>query len=41
GWDGKNQGGKECPSGTYFYIIKSTGKDGKAYDQKGNVSLYR
>ncbi|MGZ3901827.1 MAG: T9SS type B sorting domain-containing protein, partial [Bacteroidia bacterium] len=40
-WDGKNQEGKECPSGTYFYIIKSTGKDAKAYDQKGNVSLYR
>jgi gliding motility-associated-like protein len=41
GWDGKNQAGKECPSGTYFYIIKATGKDGKEYDQKGNVSLYR
>lgn len=41
GWDGKNQEGKECPPGTYFYIIKATGKDGTAYDQKGNVSLYR
>ncbi|MGZ3901730.1 MAG: T9SS type B sorting domain-containing protein, partial [Bacteroidia bacterium] len=40
-WDGKNQEGKECPAGTYFYIIKSTGKDTKTYDQKGNVSLYR
>ncbi|MCW3078521.1 MAG: domain containing protein, partial [Bacteroidetes bacterium] len=41
GWDGKNQEGKDCPSGTYFYIIKATGKDGTSYDKKGNVSLYR
>ncbi|MBA2611773.1 MAG: gliding motility-associated C-terminal domain-containing protein [Bacteroidetes bacterium] len=40
-WDGKNSSGKELPVGTYFYIIKATGKDGKEYDQKGNVSLYR
>ena len=40
-WDGKNQEGKECAAGTYFYIIKATGKDGSTYDKKGNVSLYR
>ena len=40
-WDGKNQEGKEAAVGTYFYIIKATGKDGQAYDKKGNVSLYR
>ncbi|MBA2612021.1 MAG: gliding motility-associated C-terminal domain-containing protein [Bacteroidetes bacterium] len=40
-WDGKNMSGKETAVGTYFYIIKGTGKDGKEYDQKGNVSLYR
>jgi gliding motility-associated-like protein len=40
-WDGKNQFGKECASGTYFYIIKAQGKDGQEFDQKGNVSLYR
>ncbi len=40
-WDGKNAAGKELPVGTYFYIIKGTGKDDKLYDQKGNVSLYR
>jgi len=40
-WDGKNQTGKDCVAGTYFYIIKATGKDGQTYDKKGNVSLYR
>jgi gliding motility-associated-like protein len=40
-WDGKNQQGKECPSGVYFYTIKATGKDGESYDKKGNVSLFR
>lgn len=40
-WDGKNQAGKECPAGTYFYIIKAKGKDSQEYDQKGNVSLFR
>jgi len=41
GWDGKNLGGKEVPSGTYFYILKATGKDGQAFEQKGTVNLYR
>jgi gliding motility-associated-like protein len=40
-WDGKNQLGKEVAEGTYFYIVTATGKDGKAYDTKGTVSLYR
>jgi gliding motility-associated-like protein len=40
-WDGKNPSGKDCPDGTYFYIIKAKGKDGKDYDQKGNLSLFR
>jgi gliding motility-associated-like protein len=40
-WDGKNQFGKDCSDGTYFYIIKATGKDGQPYDLKGNVSLFR
>ena len=41
GWDGKNQYGKECAAGVYFYVIKAIGKDGQEYDQKGNVSLFR
>ncbi len=40
-WDGKAQTGKECADGSYFYIIKATGKDGQEYDLKGNVSLFR
>ena len=40
-WDGKTLEGKDSPAGTYFYIIKATGKDGTTYDKKGNVSLYR
>jgi gliding motility-associated-like protein len=40
-WDGKNLSGKDCPAGTYFYIIKATGKDGEEYDLKGNVTLIR
>ena len=40
-WDGKYQSGKQAADGTYFYLIKAMGKDGKAYDKKGTVSLYR
>jgi gliding motility-associated-like protein len=40
-WDGKNQSGKECAAGTYFYIIKAQGKDGQDFNEKGNVSLFR
>ncbi len=40
-WDGKTPAGKEVPTGTYFYIIKATGTDGKAYEQKGYITLLR
>ncbi|MCA6436375.1 MAG: gliding motility-associated C-terminal domain-containing protein, partial [Bacteroidetes bacterium] len=40
-WDGKNFKGQECPSGTYFYVIKGSGKDGTEYEKKGNLSLFR
>lgn len=40
-WDGKNFGGKEVPVGTYFYILKAKGGDGKDYEDKGSISLYR
>jgi gliding motility-associated-like protein len=40
-WDGMNQYGNKAATGTYFYVIKATGKDGKDYEEKGTVSLYR
>ena len=40
-WDGKNQLGKDCSEGTFFYILKAKGKDGQEYELRGNVSLYR
>lgn len=40
-WDGKNLSGKEVPDGTYFYMLKATGKDDVPYEKQGTVSLYR
>jgi len=40
-WDGKNQFGKECAEGTYFYTIKATGADGNAFNEKGTINLVR
>ena len=39
-WDGKNKSGKLVPDGTYFYIIKATGLDDKAYDLSGFVQMF-
>ncbi|MGZ4037065.1 MAG: T9SS type B sorting domain-containing protein, partial [Bacteroidia bacterium] len=41
GWDGKNLFGKEVPTGTYFFILKATGKDGQSFEKKGTVNLYK
>lgn len=41
GWDGSAPNGDDCPSGTYYYIVKATGFDGKNYDLEGNVTLLR
>ncbi|MFL5764865.1 MAG: gliding motility-associated C-terminal domain-containing protein [Bacteroidia bacterium] len=38
GWDG-NINGKAAQDGTYFYIIKATGMDGKEYDAQGYVQV--
>ena len=40
-WDGNNQAGQAVSEGTYFYILKGTGKDGHVYESKGNISLFR
>lgn len=41
GWDGRTTSGEEVPTGTYFYIIKATGNDGKDYLKKGSLTLIR
>jgi gliding motility-associated-like protein len=38
GWDGKING-KDAQDGTYYYVIKATGMDGKEYDAQGYVQL--
>jgi len=40
-WNGKNSAGKEASGGIYFYVLKARGKDGKEYNEKGNVTLLR
>lgn len=40
-WDGKTLSGKDCPDGTYFFIIKAVGVDGKEYMETGTFSLIR
>jgi gliding motility-associated-like protein len=40
-WDGKTPYDEEASDGTYFYVIRATGKDGQNYQQKGTISLIR
>ncbi len=40
-WDGKNQESKDLSEGTYFYVIKASGKDGQLFNRTGTVSLLR
>ncbi|MEO6903959.1 MAG: PKD-like domain-containing protein [Bacteroidia bacterium] len=39
GWDGRSATGLPAVSGTYYYIIKATGFDGKKYLEKGSLTL--
>ncbi|MDQ3048587.1 MAG: gliding motility-associated C-terminal domain-containing protein [Bacteroidota bacterium] len=41
GWDGRTASGVAAPDGTYFYMIKAKGFDGKEYFERGNFSLVR
>ena len=41
GWDGKNEEGKNCSDGTYYYIITAKGYDNKNYNIHGVVTLIR
>ncbi len=41
GWDGKLPSGSEASAGVYFYVIKAVGFDGKTYNKKGSLHLFR
>lgn len=41
GWNGNAKNGAPAPDGTYYYIIKASGFDGKDYELKGFLSLVR
>lgn len=41
GWDGRTSSGVPAPDGTYFFMIKATGIDGKEYEEKGSFTLIR
>jgi PKD repeat protein len=40
-WDGNDLDGKISKVGTYYYILKAQGVDGKKYEQKGAINLTR
>lgn len=40
-WDGKATGGAAAPDGTYFFMLKATGFDGKEYEEQGYLTLFR
>jgi len=39
-WDGK-AAGTDVPDGTYFFILKAVGDDGKEYNQQNYINLFR
>ena len=41
GWDGSNKSGNPVRDGVYFYSMTAVGENGKEYQHKGSVSLYR
>ncbi len=41
GWDGRVNGSKNAPTGTYFYIIRAKGTDGEVHNRKGDINLIR
>ncbi|MDE5641875.1 MAG: gliding motility-associated C-terminal domain-containing protein [Muribaculaceae bacterium] len=38
GWDGKYRG-KYVPAGTYYYVIRAEGSDGKKYKLSGDINI--
>lgn len=41
GWDGRSDAGEQLSDGTYFYVLKADGFDGKHYDLHGAVTMLR
>jgi large repetitive protein len=41
GWDGRTTSGVLVPDGTYFFLIRAKGFDGKEYFEKGSFELMR
>ena len=40
-WDGKTPNGKIVTDGTYFYILKAEGLDGKKFDLNGSINIFK
>ncbi|MBK8498909.1 MAG: gliding motility-associated C-terminal domain-containing protein [Flavobacteriales bacterium] len=40
-WDARTFAGEPAPDGTYFYVLKALGKDGRAHELKGTITLVR
>lgn len=40
-WYGLTNAGAEVPDGTYFFMVKATGFDGKTIEKQGTVNLFR
>lgn len=40
GWDGKYKG-KYVPAGTYYYVIKAKGADGRDYKMSGDINIIK
>ena len=40
-WDSRTLSGERCPEGSYFYVLKAAGSDGRDYDLSGAITLVR
>lgn len=40
GWDGKHKG-KYVPAGTYYYVVKARGADGRDYKLSGDINIIK